>query len=51
MGVYLWKRDKQVMSTLINTIFFEEQGKSETFHGRNKNNSIYLDIKKAVKRV
>lgn len=51
MDVYLQKKDKQVMRTLINTILFEEQGKSEIFNGRNKNNSVYLDIKKCVKRI
>ena len=39
------------MKTLISTTLFEEQQKRETFNGRNKKNSIQLNIKKFVKRI
>lgn len=42
---------KKVMKTLINTTLFEEQQNRETFNGRNKKNSIQLNIKKFVKRI
>lgn len=42
---------KKVMKTLINTTPFEEQQNRETFNGRNKKNSIQLNIKKFVKRI